>query len=164
LPKEVELVVIDSGVRHAHQSGDYKQRRAECAEAALILGVRTLRDLSEPVHARIASLPAPLDRRVKHVVTENARVLRAVEALRERDVLTLGSLFNASHVSMRDDYEASVPAVDRIVEEAVTLPNVLGARLTGGGFGGAVLCLVEHGHAQRIARELGPLGAGVLIP
>jgi galactokinase len=164
LPKEIELVVIDSGVRHAHASGDYAQRRAECEEAARQLGVRSLRELSEPIHARIASLASPLDRRVKHVVTENARVLRAVEALRERDVLTLGSLFNASHVSMRDDYACSVPAVDRIVEEAVTLPNVLGARLTGGGFGGAVVCLVEHGHAQRVARELAPLGSAALVP
>jgi galactokinase len=173
LPADVELVVVDSGVRHAHGSGDYATRRQECERAAQTLGLRSLRELGEPgepgelgelISARIASLPAPLDRRVRHVVTENARVLRAVEALRERDALTLGSLFNASHVSMRDDFEVSVPEVDRIVEAAVALPNVLGARLTGGGFGGAVIALVEKGHARRVARELAPLAAGVLLP
>ncbi|WP_437977611.1 galactokinase [Sorangium sp. So ce295] len=154
LPAEAELLVVDSGVTHQHASGDYKTRRAECERAAAALGVPELRDVDAIVEPRIASLPAPLDRRARHVVTENARVLAAVAALRAGDLGRLGELFDASHRSMRDDFEVSVPAVDELVESARAQPDVFGARLTGGGFGGAIVALVKRGRAASVGRAV----------
>ncbi|WP_437870757.1 galactokinase [Sorangium sp. So ce363] len=157
LPAEAELLVIDSGVAHQHASGDYKTRRAECERAAAALGVPELRDVDATrasIEPRIASLPAPLDRRARHVVTENARVLAAVAALRAGDLGRLGELFDASHRSMRDDFEVSVPAVDDLVESARAQPDVFGARLTGGGFGGAIVALVKRGRAASVGRAV----------
>ncbi|WP_437745659.1 galactokinase [Sorangium sp. So ce302] len=154
LPAEAELLVVDSGVAHQHASGDYKTRRAECERAAAALGVPELRDVDATVEPRIASLPAPLDRRARHVVTENARVLAAVAALRAGDLGRLGELFDASHRSMRDDFEVSVPAVDDLVESARAQPDVFGARLTGGGFGGAIVALVKRGRAASVGRAV----------
>ncbi|WP_437717182.1 galactokinase [Sorangium sp. So ce448] len=157
LPAEAELLVVDSGVAHQHASGDYKTRRAECERAAAALGVPELRDVDAmraSIEPRIASLPAPLDRRARHVVTENARVLAAVAALRAGDLGRLGELFDASHRSMRDDFEVSVPAVDELVESARAQPDVFGARLTGGGFGGAIVALVKRGRAASVGRAV----------
>jgi galactokinase len=102
-------------------------------------------------------LPEPLGRRARHVVTENARVLAAVHLLEGGDLLELGRLFDESHASMRDDFEVSVPEVDLLVQIAQSDPAVFGARLTGGGFGGAVVILAEPGQAhqagERITRE-----------
>ncbi|MGK3992693.1 galactokinase [Sorangium sp. So ce1024] len=154
LPAEVELLVVDSGVAHQHASGDYKTRRAECERAAEALGVPQLRDVDAAAEQRIASLPPPLDRRARHVVTENVRVLAAVAALRAGDLVRLGALFDASHRSMRDDFEVSVPAVDDLVESARAQPDVFGARLTGGGFGGAIVALVKRGSAAKVGRAV----------
>ncbi len=103
---------------------------------------------------RVAALPAPLDRRARHVITEHARVGQAVAALRADDVERLGALFAASHASQRDDYAVSVPAVDRLVALAGAEPSVFGARLTGGGFGGAIVALVARGHGAEVARRV----------
>ncbi|WP_437669414.1 galactokinase [Sorangium sp. So ce131] len=154
LPAEAELLVVNSGVAHQHASGDYKTRRAECERAAELLGVPQLRDVDASVEPRIASLPAPLDRRARHVVTENARVLAAVAALRAGDLAQLGRLFDASHRSMRDDFEVSVPAVDALVESARAQPDVYGARLTGGGFGGSIVALVKRGSAAKVGQAV----------
>lgn len=143
LPPTTALLVIDSGVRHSHVSGEYRVRREECARAAASLGVRSLRDLDVGDMREINSLPEPLNRRARHVVTENARVLAAVAALRADDPVEVGRLFLASHASMRDDFEVSTPAVDALVETARSLQGVYGARLTGGGFGGAIVALTE---------------------
>jgi galactokinase len=99
-------------------------------------------------------LAEPLGRRARHVVTENARVLEAVRALQAGDVKALGALFYASHDSMRDDYEVSVPEIDLIVDLARSLPDVYGARLTGGGFGGSVVMLTKPGTATGVAQEV----------
>src|SRR6185503_15600712 len=107
LPAGMELVVIDSGVTHDHAHGGYNLRREQCERAAELLGVATLRDLADADAARVSELPSPLAQRVRHVVTENARVLDAVAALRTRDFALLGRLFYASHASLRDDYEVS---------------------------------------------------------
>src|SRR5690606_11464768 len=107
LPADIDLLVIDSGVAHDHASGDYRTRRAECEEAARRLGVSLLRELGPEDLPRIASLPAPLDRRVRHVLSENQRVLAAVAAIERGERRTLGRLFADSHASMRDDYEVS---------------------------------------------------------
>jgi galactokinase len=171
LPPGAELVVIDSGVAHDHVSGDYRTRRAECEEAARQLGVRELRDVGEDQLAAVSALPPPLDRRARHVVTENARVLRAVAAMKQGDLGGLGRLFDASHASMRDDFEVSVPEVDRLVQIARAEPGVYGARLTGGGFGGAIVVLAKQGHGAAVGRSvLAKYGRGhrgearVLVP
>jgi galactokinase len=151
LPRRAELAVVDSGVRHALVAGGYNTRRAECERAAALLGVDRLCALGLDALSRLGSLPAPLDRRARHVVTEHARVGAAVEALRADDVETLGQLFLASHASQRDDYAVSVPEVDTLVELAWAEPAVYGARLTGGGFGGSVVLLVERGRAADVS-------------
>jgi galactokinase len=156
LPAEADLVVIHSGVAHEISAGDYNTRRAECEEAARELGVPQLRDLTPADLTRVERLPDPLGRRARHVVTEDERVLEAVAALERADLPRLGELFRASHDSMRDDFEVSVPDVDRLVELAQADEDVYGARMTGGGFGGAVVILARRGQGraagERIAR------------
>lgn len=150
LPSDAGLLVIDSGVRHSHVTGGYRTRREECAQAATALGVLSLRDVGEQDLAAIEALPEPLNRRARHVVTENARVLAAVEALRTGDAAEVGRLFLASHASLRDDFEVSAPAVDALVETTRSIPGVYGARITGGGFGGAIVALIEAGRGDEI--------------
>jgi len=154
LPASAELVVFNSGIAHNNTKGDYRTRRAECEEAARRLGVAELRDLDLPDVPRVMALAEPLGRRARHVVTEDARVLEAVRVLRAGDVEALGALFYASHDSMRDDYEVSVPEIDLIVDLARALPDVYGARLTGGGFGGSVVMLTKPGTAADVARKV----------
>ena len=154
LPADIDLLVIDSGVAHDHASGDYRTRRAECEEAARRLGVSLLRELGPEDLPRIASLPAPLDRRVRHVVSENQRVLAAVAAIERGERRTLGRLFADSHASMRDDYEVSIPAIDTLVAIAAADPDVFAARLTGGGFGGSIVALADTGAGDEAARRI----------
>jgi galactokinase len=151
LPPGVDVVVIGSGVRHDHASGGYRVRRAECDRAAALLGVPQLRDLGEADLPRALALPGPLGRRVRHVVTENARVLATVEALRAGEADRAGALLDASHASQRDDFEVSVPEIDLLVSLARRSPGVLGARLTGGGFGGSIVALARAGEGARVA-------------
>jgi galactokinase len=163
LPETADLVVINSGVTHRHAGGEYRSRREECERAAQLLGVRVLRDLTPADLPRIEALPAPLDRRARHVVTENERVRQAVAALRSGDLPELGALLAAGHASLRDDFQVSIPEIDRLVELAATTPGVHGARLTGGGFGGSIVVLSDREKAadagesiaQRYARETG---------
>jgi galactokinase len=169
LPDDVEIVVIDSGIRHDHAAGEYATRRAECESAARALGVRELRDVVDL--SAVKRLPPPLDRRARHVVTENARVLTAVQAMRGRDSARLGALFDASHASLRDDFEVTTPDVDRLVAAARADADVLGARMTGGGFGGAIVALAVRGcggvAAPRIRAEYDRTGsarARVIVP
>jgi galactokinase len=150
LPEGTALIVIHSGVAHRHAAGDYRVRRRECEEAAHLLGVAALRDASDASLADMA-LPEPIDRRARHVVTENARVMQAVAALRAADARAFGALMNASHVSMRDDFEVSTPEVDALVDLAQREATVFGARLTGGGFGGSIVALAEAGGAPAAA-------------
>jgi galactokinase len=154
LPRQAELAVIDSGVRHALVADGYNTRRAECERAAAALGVAYLCELGVDALERIARLPAPLGRRARHVVTEHARVAEAVRAMRADDLERLGALFVASHVSQRDDYEVSVRAVDWLVEMALEQPGVHGARLTGGGFGGSVVVLAARGRGEAVAARV----------
>jgi len=154
LPPGVELMVVNSGIAHDHAKGDYRTRRRECEEASRLLGVPQLRDLKLEDLPRIMALPDPLGRRVRHVVTENERVLATTRALRAADASAVGRLFDGSHASMRDDYEVSVPEVDVLVEEAQREPDVYGARLTGGGFGGAIVALVRAGEAREVAERV----------
>jgi galactokinase len=161
LPLDLEIAVIDSGISHAHATGDYAARRRESFAAAAALGVATLRDLDRTDLPRIAALSPILARRATHVVTENARVLEAVDALRSDDLPRIGALFNASHASMRDDYQTSTPEIDLLVTLADDHPDIYGARLTGGGFGGSVIAAAKAGVARdaavQIADEYGRL-------
>jgi galactokinase len=153
LPHSVELVVVNSGITHSHASGDYRIRRAECTDAASRLGVSALRDVDLTRLATL-SLPPPLDRRVRHVVTENARVLAMRDALFAGEIEEAGTLMSASHDSMRDDFEVSTPEIDVMVAAALEQEAVLGARLTGGGFGGCIVALVRAGTGHQTAERI----------
>jgi len=133
------LAALDSGSSRSLAESGYNDRRAECERAAELLGVESLRDATD-----WSGLPDPLDRRVRHVVTENERVDAAVRALEREDLGALGELLDASHRSLRDDYEVSVPEVERAVD-ACREAGALGARIMGGGFGGSVLALFPPG-------------------
>ncbi|MEH2116628.1 galactokinase [Nostoc sp.] len=141
LPEKAEILVIDSGVPRTLASSGYNQRRAECEEAARSLGVKALRDITDVEVTE--KLPEPLRRRARHVITENNRVLEVLQGVSSE---RFGELMNASHASLRDDYEVSVPALDTLVEILQKTEGVYGARLTGAGFGGACVALVKSGH------------------
>jgi galactokinase len=133
------LATVDSGAERELAESGYNERRAECRAACAELGVESLRDATGA-----DDLPEPLDRRVRHVLSENDRVDAAVAALEAGDLAELGHLLDASHRSLRDDYEVSVPEVERAVE-ACKAAGALGARIMGGGFGGSVLALFPPG-------------------
>jgi len=136
------ILVIDTRAPHRHSDGEYGARRRTCEEAARTLGVAALRDVTD-LPAALAALPDEVSReRVRHVVTENQRVLDTVELLRAGRYDEIGPLLTASHVSMRDDYEITVPEVDTAVSAALDA-GAYGARMTGGGFGGCVLALID---------------------
>jgi galactokinase len=153
-PASIEVIVIDSGITHAHAGGEYRTRRRESFEAASLLGLQRLRDVDAALLPRIATLPPVLARRARHVVTENERVLQAAGALRAGDGPRLGALFAASHASMRDDYETSTPDIDALVSIGEHHPDIHGARLTGGGFGGAVVLIAKAGSARAAAQRI----------
>jgi galactokinase len=133
------LVTLDSGAEHSHAESGYNERRRECREACERLGIATLSEATD-----IDSLPEPLAARARHVLSENARVDAMVAALAAGDLDEAGRLLDASHASLRDDYAASVPEVERAVER-VKAAGAAGARMVGGGFGGAVLALFGPG-------------------
>ncbi|WP_317451086.1 galactokinase [Microbacterium thalassium] len=143
-PAGLEILVIDTGVKHSHATGGYGERREACERGADLMGVPALRDLSVSDLERAHEVMDDVTfRRVRHVVTENQRVLDTVEALRTQGPAAIGGLLVASHASMRDDFEISVPELDTAVEAALGA-GAVGARMTGGGFGGAAIALVAH--------------------
>ncbi|MET8348714.1 MULTISPECIES: galactokinase [unclassified Micromonospora] len=146
------VLVIDSRAPHRHADGEYAARRRSCETAAKALGVSALRDVAvDQLNAALARLDdEETRRRVRHVVTEDQRVLDTVALLRAGRVRDIGPLLTASHVSMRDDFEITVPEIDTAVEAALAA-GALGARMTGGGFGGCVLALVDTGRADAVA-------------
>jgi galactokinase len=154
LPASIEIAVIDSGITHAHAGGEYRTRRRESFEAAARLGVDHLRDVDVKRMPEIDALPPVLARRARHIVTENARVLAAVDALRSDDPVLLGALFDQSHASMRDDYETSTAEIDVLVSLSQEHGDVYGARLTGGGFGGSVVLVARAGRARSTASQV----------
>ena len=149
----LELLVLDTRTPHALVDSEYADRRRSCEEAARTLGVAALRDVTD-LDAALAALPDDVSRRrVRHVVTENARVLAAVDLADADRFADLAPLLDASHASMRDDFEITVPTVDLAVETARTA-GALGARMTGGGFGGCIIALVERGRADEVGRAV----------
>jgi galactokinase len=147
------ILVTDTRAPHHNSDGEYGVRRHTCEEAARTLGIRALRDVTD-LPAALARLPDELSRRrVRHVVTENQRVLETVELLRAGRYREIGPLLTASHASMRDDYEITVPEVDTAVAVALEA-GAYGARMTGGGFGGCVLALVDAPSADRVGNAV----------
>jgi galactokinase len=151
---DVAVAICDTKVKHDLATSAYNTRREECEEAVRILkqnlpGITQLRDVSVEDFERFAeTLPEPVRRRARHVVTEDARTLRAAEALKNNDLVEFGRLMWQSHASLRDDYEVSSRELDIMVDIASRIDGVLGARMTGGGFGGATVNLVKRAELE----------------
>ena len=144
------ILVIDTGVKHSHVTGGYRERRAACERGAAAMGASSLRDLTVDDLPRARRLLDEVTfRRIRHVITENQRVLDTVAVLKAQSASAIGDLLDASHRSMRDDFEISVPELDLAVETAVGA-GALGARMTGGGFGGAAIALVRIDDLSRV--------------
>jgi galactokinase len=160
IPPGLKIVAVGSGVRHSLASSEYNKRRAECDEGVRILsaslpGIRALRDVTpESLAPLLAKLPSVVAKRCRHVVSEDARVLQAVAAMGSGDTSRLKTLMAESHASLRDDYEVSCPELDVLVDLALPLPYCHGARLTGAGFGGSTVNLVEADAVESFSRTI----------
>jgi len=160
IPETVRLVICNTMVKHDHASGAYNRRREECDEGVRILSqwypkARALRDISLPqLEQHMAEMPATVYKRCLHVITENQRVLEGADCLAAGDLRRIGSLMLASHNSLRDLFEVSCPELDTMVEIARSLQGYHGGRMTGGGFGGCTVNLVDAAHTSRFAQEI----------
>jgi galactokinase len=160
MPAGVRLLICNSMIKHKHASGEYNARRADCETGVRTLSselpaVRALRDVTPAdLEAHRSRLDDRVYRRCRHVVTENDRVMAAAEALRGGDLDALGRLMLASHASMRDDYDITTPEVDALVAVALACDGVHGARMTGGGFGGCVIAIVDAAKAEDAAATI----------
>jgi galactokinase len=157
LPSDSVVFVLDTMTRHDHRTSGYGDRRSSCEAAAAFFGVSHLRDVcADDLESRGSS--GLLDTRslqcARHVVSENARVLAAAEAMRQNAAVELGRLMDASHASLRDDFQVSTDELNLMVELARTQPGCLGARMTGGGFGGCAIALVEEAKADKFASSV----------
>lgn len=155
LPDNMSVVILDTSTRRGLVDSAYNQRRSQCEEAALWFGVKALRDVSVEQFSRKmkeqAGLSEVVMKRARHIVTENARVLEAVQMMKTGNVKRLGELFNASHNSLRDDFEVTNDALNIMVECAREQKSCFGARMTGAGFGGCAVALVEKDKARKFA-------------
>ncbi len=155
LPAHTQIVVCDSHMERSLAGSAYNQRRQECGEAVRILKqwypkITALRDVTiDQFHEHEADLPEPVRARARHVITENDRAERSAVALEAGDVAAFGKLMNESHISLRDDYEVSIPEMDTLVAAAQSVPGCYGSRLTGAGFGGCTVSLVEQSAVER---------------
>jgi galactokinase len=155
LPEGLGVLVVDSAVSRDLSSSAYNERRAQCEQAAADLGVGSLRDATlEALEERWSSMDDVVRRRARHVLTENARVLELADVLRSGDRAPLGALLAASHESLRADFEVSTPELDQLVASAVATPGVVGSRMTGAGFGGCTVSLVELDGADQVRDEV----------
>jgi galactokinase len=155
LPPETAVVILDTATRRGLVESAYNERRAQCEAAARFFGIPALRDVSlAQFQARAERLDDLTLRRARHIVTENARVLQAVEAMQQGDAVMLGQLMNASHDSLRDDFEVTNDALNTIVECAQQENNCYGARMTGAGFGGCAVALVSADTVQQFVTRV----------
>ena len=155
LPEEIQVMILDTTTRRKLVESAYGERRKQCSTAAQWLRVASLRDLNpEAFDRRSQHMNALLKKRARHVVTENARVLAAVAAMKKGDMQTLGRLMDASHASLRDDFEVSGQELDLMVACARSIPGCLGARMTGAGFKGCAVALVRSGQAKNFQYRL----------
>ncbi len=143
LPKDYQMAVIHSGQFRQLNEGRYKERKEECDAIKDALGHHNICQISDAEFANLKHLSGTLQRRARHCMTDHRRTLKAVTCLQNNDIKTLGELMIESHASMRDDFEITVPQVDRLVEDAVKL-GAIGARQTGGGFGGCIVACIEN--------------------
>ena len=160
IPANAGIVICDSQMERRLASSGYNERRAACEQAATLIGVTTLRHATLE---QVEQLPPPLHRRALHVVTENERTLAAASALDSGDLVALGDLMNDSHASMRDCFEIVPSEIDDLVSAVRQVPGCYGARLTGGGFGGATVNLVRPDAIDLVRAEAESLGAIVHI-
>jgi len=155
LDDKVSVILANSNVKHALTGGEYNERRSDCEAAAHALGISFLRDAStEMLKSRKSELAGRIYRRALHITGENERVLEGCAALRQGNIARFGELMFASHESSRVNFENSCPELDRLVEAARQTPGVHGARLSGGGFGGATINLVEKGREEEVVKAL----------
>lgn len=155
LPTQSAVVIMDTGTRRNLVDGKYNERFAQCAQAAQLLGVTKLRDVTLDTLETHTHLLDPLTyRRAHHVISENARTLQACDAMHANDAPLLGQLMNASHASLRDDFEVSGEALNRMVEIAQAQTECFGARMTGGGFAGCAVALVDRTYADAFAERV----------
>jgi len=160
VPSSVRLVVCDTMVKHAIASSAYNERRAQCEAgvehfARVLPHVKTLRDVTlADLEKYGGDLPEVIYRRCRHVIGENARVLAAAKALEQHDLDRFGQLMAESHISLRDDYEVSSRELDLMVELATGVAGVWGARMTGGGFGGCTINIVDAEHVDNFTRTI----------
>jgi galactokinase len=160
----VELLLIDSRERHGHVGGEYAARRLSCERAAADVGVVSLREIQGRGVAVLDGVSDPVDaRRARHVLTENQRVFDVVAALGESNYAEAGRIFTASHASMRDDFAITTRNIDLIADTAAGA-GALGARMTGGGFGGCVIALLPAGRAAQVRAAVGAAFAGRAWP
>jgi galactokinase len=156
IPDGITLMAFDTGKRRELVDSEYGLRREQCEEAARLLGVKALRDVTpEQLAAQADKLPELIERRAAHVVNENARTLAAVDAFKKGDLQTVGRLINESHVSLRDLYQVSIKELDIMAELVQHEPGVYGARMMGGGFGGAVIALVDDSAVENLIEVVG---------
>ncbi len=148
-----EILVLDTHTPHSHVDGEYGERRATCEAAARLLGVKALRDVTDLDQALAIITEDRMRRRVRHVVTENERTVQALAEATAGEFAKLPALMDASHASMRDDFQITVATVDLAVETAKTA-GALGARMTGGGFGGCIIAWCRLGDADRIGQAI----------
>jgi galactokinase len=161
LPAGVRIVVTDSAIRRGLVDSAYNERRAQCEEGARLMGVKALRDVSaEMLEANRARMSDMVARRCRHVVTEDQRTLDSVEALKRGDLETFGRLMNESHASMRDDFQITTEDIDALVEIQQNAPGCLGARMTGGGFGGCTVALAREESAPLLVEAIQTLYPG----
>lgn len=155
---ELAFIVINSKVKHNLADGEYRQRRQQCEEACDLFGVKSLRDVkAAQLESAKAKMPDTVYRRARHVVTENDRTVQAADYLKTGQWEQVGRLMNASHVSMREDYEITCPEIDSLVSFAQCIGiggGVYGARMTGGGFGGCIVILGKASHAESISSQV----------
>jgi galactokinase len=160
VPEQVKLVICNTMVKHQLSGGEYNRRRQECEQGVQILasfypGIKALRDVSpDQLAAHAAAMPPVIYKRCQHVVEENARVMETVQSFAGNDLPRVGILMHDSHRSLRDLYEVSCRELDVMVESAQGLPGYFGGRMTGGGFGGCTVNLVESDQAEAFARQI----------
>jgi galactokinase len=171
LPGDARIVIVDSGTRRGLVESAYNERREQCESAARSFGLSSLRNLDlERLQTKVQELPQEVFKRARHVVTENERVEQAVLAMQDRDLVRLGAILREGHASLRDDFAVSRVEIDTLVEIANERSECYGARMTGGGFGGCVVCLVSSksldgfvNGVQRKYRETTNLDAKVYL-
>jgi len=154
LPKSIAIVILDTGTRRGLVESAYNERRSQCEQAARALGVKSLRDVHSVEALKNLPVEESVKKRARHIITENARVQQAAQAIQQGDMARLGALFNASHESLRDDFEVTNDALNWMAEAAQEDAACYGARMTGAGFGGCAIALTQAADAEAFSQRV----------